>query len=463
MMRKKRRNKSSKVMLSVVISLCALMAIYLGLSLYFINHFHFGSVINGISVSGKTVEEAEKKLSSEINAYTLELEERGDVKEQIKADDIGLKHDSNKVKELKDSQNPFTWILTLFKNNNPEMSQIVMFDEELLKETLNNLSCFDNGNIVQPLNASFEYKDGSYEIVDEVNGNKVDKETLQKVVADAIINGETKINLDSSNCYENPKYTSKSKEVIDTKNVLDKYVGVKITYNSGGKAEILDGSTINKWLNVNENMEITFNEDLVKNYTYKISSLYNTFGDTRAFVTTAKTTVDVSGGNYGWIVDNAKEAKELIEAVKNGQDMVKDPAYSQKAMSREENDIGTTYVEINMTKQHLWFYKNGALVVEGDVVTGNVSNNASTPVGTYVLNYKERKATLVGEDYSSPVDYWMPFNGNIGIHDATWRTEFGKQIYLTNGSHGCVNSPYELAKTIFENIEAGTPIVCYYE
>lgn len=57
----------------------------------------------------------------------------------------------------------------------------------------------------------------------------------------------------------------------------------------------------------------------------------------------------------------------------------------------------------------------------------------------------------------------MPFNGGIGIHDAIWRSQFGGNIYKTNGSHGCVNAPPYLAQKIFENIEPGTPIVCYYE
>ncbi len=226
----------------------------------------------------------------------------------------------------------------------------------------------------------------------------------------------------------------------------------------------MDGSTIHNWLGVDDNMQVTINEDKVRNYVYKISSIYNTFGSTRDFVTTTKKTVQVSGGNYGWIVDNSKEVKDLIEIIKNGQDVTKEPKYAQNAFVKGTNDIGNTYVEVNITKQHVWFYKNGALVVDDDVVTGNVSNNTGTPVGTYVLNYKEKNATLKGEDYSSPVDYWMPFNGNVGIHDASWRNGvFGKQIYLTSGSHGCVNSPYNLAKTIFENIEPGTPIIVYTE
>jgi predicted RNase H-like HicB family nuclease len=462
-MRRKEKNKRSKVIPGVMISLCALITIYLGITMYFKNNFYFGSVINGIDVTGKTVDEAEKELSSQIDMYKLELEERGDVKEEIKATDIGLKYDGHKIKELKESQNSISWVSALFKKNDNEMSQIVTYDEESLKKYFNKLSCINSSNIIKPQNANLEYAEDGYKIIDEVKGNIINKDALYDSVVDAILNSKPKLNLDSSNCYENPKYTSTSQEVIDAKSLLDKYVGIKITYKAGDKKEVIDGSAIHKWLDVDKDMKITFNEEKVKNSVYKVSSTFNTFGNTRELVTTSKNTIQVSGGNYGWIVDNAKEAKELVENVKNGQDVTKEPAYSQKAKASGSNDIGSTYVEINLTKQHLWFYKNGALVVDGDFVSGGAITNTLTPAGTYVLNYKERNATLKGEDYSSPVEYWMPFNGNIGIHDASWRSEFGKQIYMTNGSHGCINSPYGLAKTIYENIDAGTPIVCFYE
>ena len=109
----------------------------------------------------------------------------------------------------------------------------------------------------------------------------------------------------------------------------------------------------------------------------------------------------------------------------------------------------------------MWFYVDGKTYVETDVVTGNVSQGNATPVGVYAITYKERDATLTGENYSSPVEYWMPFNGNIGIHDASWRTTFGGELYKTSGSHGCVNTPPANAKKIFEKIEKGMPVIVH--
>ena len=460
----KQNNKRNIIAIGIIISFFTLLVIYFGITMYFMNHFYFGSTISCINVSGKTVEEVDAQMPSEVEEYTLELKERGNTKEQIKASDINLEYNSEgKVKELKDKQNPFEWIIALFDKNNSKVTEVVTYDEEKLKECLDKLSCFDSSNIIEPQNPSFQYTDSGYVILDEVSGNKINKDILYNSVVNAILKGETTIDLESNNCYESPQYTSTSQEVIDTKDMLNKYTESKIAYIFGDNTEILDGSTINNWLETKENLEITFDEKKIKSYLDKLSSTYDTVGKTREFVTSLGTTIKVGGGDYGWLINKNEEVQDLIAMIKEGQITTKEPIYKQTAICRDDNDIGNTYVEINMTKQHLWFYKNGALLVEGDVVTGNVSNNCSTPTGIYELKFKQKDAILKGEGYSTHVSFWMPFNGGIGIHDAIWRYAFGGNIYKTNGSHGCVNSPYYLANKIFDNIDAGSPVICYYE
>jgi hypothetical protein len=68
---------------------------------------------------------------------------------------------------------------------------------------------------------------------------------------------------------------------------------------------------------------------------------------------------------------------------------------------------------------------------------------------------------LVGNGYKSWVNYFMPFNGGIGLHDASWRQNFGGTYYLYNGSHGCINMPYSAVKKIFENVSVGTKVIVY--
>jgi len=432
------------------------------MTIYFINHFYFGSAINCINVSGKSVEEVNVQMASELQKYALNIKERGGKSELIRAGEVGLKYNSDgQFKELKDTQSPNKWISSFFNTDASKMIEGVKYDKQLLKERVDTLSCFESRNIIEPKNPSFKYIDNNYVIVDEVEGNKVNKNILYDHVSDAILNEQTTIDLESINCYVKPQYTTTSQTIIDTKNILNKYVFSKITYNFGEHSEILDGSTINRWLTVDQNFKVTLNESEVKNYIDLLFTNYNTIGKIRNFVSSSGKTIKIGGGDYGWSINKAKEAQALFTAIKEGQTISKDPAYIQTAMSHGINDIGNTYVEINLTNQHLWFYKNGDLIAQGDIVTGNSSANHTTPGGIYKLKYKQRNAVLIGPDYASPVSFWMPFNGGIGIHDANWRSVFGGKIYKTAGSHGCINSPYYLAKAIFDNIEAGIPVVCY--
>lgn len=459
----KEKNKRSKVIIGIIISICAVLIVYFSMAAYFMNHFYFGSEINCVNVSGKTVEEVKAQMAAELQDYTLNLKERGGKSEQIRGNDIGIKYNSGgEYKNFKDRQNPFNWVSAAFNSKDSKMTDELSYDTKLLKERVDKLSCFQTNNIVEPKNPSFKYTDKGYIIAKEVSGNKVNKDILYDHVAKAILKEETTLELESINCYAKPKYTSESPKVIETKNILNKYISSKITYAFADRKETIDNSIINKWLKVNENLEITFDDKEMENYMNAFFDTYNTVGKRRNFVTSSRGTISIGSGDYGWLINADKEIKDLGESIKKGETITKEPTYIQKAVSRGNNDIGNTYVEIDMTNQHLWFYKNGSLIVQGDVVTGNVSSNHSTPKGIYSLKYKQRNTVLRGPGYNSPVDFWMPFNGGIGIHDASWRGEFGGNIYRTSGSHGCINSPYYLAKAIFNNIEEGTPVVCYY-
>ncbi|MBC2403076.1 L,D-transpeptidase family protein [Clostridium saccharobutylicum] len=431
---------------------------------YIISNFYLFPTISCSNFLEKNAEEVKIEVPEELKTYILELKERGNNKEQITATDIGLKYSSQwKTTHIKDKKSSFQWLFTLFDTRTSKITQVVDFDEVLLKKALDNLSCFDENNIIEPQNPIFKYTENGYEIIDEVYGNKINKDILYNYVKNAILKGETIIDLESINCYEKPQYTSKSQEVIAAKDMLNKYVMSEITYKFGESKEVLDKSIINEWLTVDDNYQIIFDKEKIKKYLHVLSNTYDTVGKIRNFSTSLGKMVKVSGGDYGWAINIDNEMNELINIIKEGKTITRQPVYKQTAIYHDDNDIGNTYVEINMTKQHLWFYKNGTLVAAGDVVTGNISRGHSTPVGIYRLKFKQKNAVLKGESYRTPVKFWMPFNGGIGIHDASWRSQFGGDIYKTSGSHGCVNAPNYLAGIIFNNIEEDTPIVCYYE
>ncbi|MGL5084702.1 MAG: L,D-transpeptidase family protein, partial [Clostridium sp.] len=271
------------------------------------------------------------------------------------------------------------------------------------------------------------------------------------------------IDLEKLGGYENPKYTKDSKEILDAKNILNKYVSTEITYKFGNEIEHLEGSVIKSWIKIDENLKVEISEKRIRDYIDGLASLYNTVGNTREFNTAYGKKIYVYGGYYGFRIDKEEEFESLKENIENGEVLDKEPIYAQKGVVRGKDDIGDTYVEISLNKQYVWFHKDGKIVAQGDMVSGDLSKGYKTAIGTYMLTYKEKSATLKGENYTSEVKYWMPFNGNIGLHDASWRNSFGGEIYKSNGSHGCVNLAEYTAKKIFDEIEEGTPIVCYYD
>ncbi|WP_330387916.1 L,D-transpeptidase family protein [Natronincola peptidivorans] len=383
--------------------------------------------------------------------------------EEITAQDIGMQyHKKNSISEIYRLQSSFKWIGSLLKKHKYYVDDLFIYDKDRLGNRINELSCL-NKDMIEPQDVSFKYSNGSYEIMKEVYGNRVNEDKLREVIEMSILKGETKLDLNENLCYENPRYTLSSDKASETKDLLNKYVSTKITYIFGSENEVLDGDIIYQWLSVDEDLEVVINEKAVLEYIQRLSKKYDTVGIPRDFKTSTNKIVEVKGGFYGWKINSSAEAEALLENIKHGEIIVKEPKYAQKAVSRGKDDIGDTYVEINLTWQYLWFYKAGKLITNGAIVTGNPNRGNGTDTGVYMLNYKQKGATLRGGSYEVKVTYWMPFNGNIGIHDASWRYTFGRDIYKTNGSHGCVNTPVYLAKIIFENIEEGTPIICYEE
>ena len=361
----------------------------------------------------------------------MTLEKAGGTEDKISGADIGLKYNS-------------------------ETPRVLTYNDGLLQQQINKLSCLDSSKIFKSQNATLFYQNGEYVISREVYGNEVNKKVLYEEVVKAIKRGDTTINLKSSNCYEKPKITTTSSEVASAKDTLNKYVSSKITYNFAGLTRYVDSAVIKNWLGVDGNSQVTIDAGKVKNYVDTLASDY-----TSSLGISIKVNGGYSGNNHSWIIDSSEETKSLIENIKNGQVITKQPIYAQTSAASYFSNVGETFVEVDMAKQHLWYYKNGYLVVEGDIVTGNASAGHSTPAGVYHFYSKQKDTVLKGEDYAAPVSFWMPFVNQVGLHDASWRWTFGGEIYKTDGSHGCVNAPYYVAKTVYDNIKIGDTIICY--
>ncbi len=464
--RKSRKSKKSKRMARILIIdagvLCAILAVYLIFAFYYNNHFFGNTKVNGVDTSNMSEEKAERVINDQVSSYVLEIKQRNGVSEFIYGSNINLHTDfDTRLTELIHKQGGLLWPTSLFREKEYEVGTILTYDEKLLKSYIDLMKGLKEENMIEPVNATIAYGENGFEIVPENPGTKVIKHKLYNAVTEAINTLQPTLSLEEAGVYEEPQITSEDPGLSEAFKEMNRIAGTKITYEFGTVTEVLDGSKISEWLSYDENYRVSLNEDKIKEYVDFIGKTYNSFGRRRTFKTSYGDEIKVEGGDYGWWLNRPSEVKELTELIRKGEQTVKEPVYFQTAQQYGADDIGDTYVEVNLTAQHLFFYKEGELIVETDFVSGNVSKDYATPTGTYPIQYKENDAILVGEDYETPVKYWMPFNKNIGFHDANWRNEFGKDIYLTRGSHGCINMPPKAAKKMFEHIKRGVAVVVY--
>ena len=453
-----------KLIIAIAVIAVILLAAYFIIAIYFKSHVFQNTYIQNVSISWKSEDGIEKKINSMLDDYTLTLITREDETEIINCADVGLKYITDGYgEEVISAQHVLTWPAHLFKKAEFTSEFDIEYDEKLFDDVINGLKCVQNTDVVQPEDAYIaDYVSGEgYKIVPEVLGNVIDKDALKKTISDALMNMDKEVNLDEKKCYIEPEIYSTDESITEKAAYLNKFTDTRIVYTFGEDEVVVDGDVVHEWMNVSKKGKVTIDETKVRAFVDNLGSKYDTIFRSRKFVTTSGKEITLNEGDYGWWMNRAAETEELIKLVKKGKQENRKPVYFQEAEQYGANDYGNTYIEINLTAQHLYVYKDGSKVLESDFVSGKNTPDRRTPSGVYGITYKERDATLVGEDYETPVSYWMPFNKNVGLHDAIWRNKFGSNFYKAGGSHGCINLPFYIAEKIYNMVEKGTPVICY--
>lgn len=450
-----------KIVIGMIVFFVLAAAGIYGVGVYFFSsHFLPASTINGLDVSYQTAKHVEENMADEIAAYTLVLNEIDGEQEKIVAEQFAIEYEEGEdIKNLLAGQKAWTWILSLSNQKAYVAEAMTTYDKKKLEETVNNLECLKD--MQAPADAYIEKTESGYEIVPEVEGNTLDPEKVLAQVKKAVENGRTEVDLVKKECYIMPQVYRDDETLIKQNEQLNRMATTKITYDFEDRNEVVDSELLRQWLIEDEEGNYQLDEAQLKEYVHQLAMKYDTYGSERDFRTVEGKEIKVKGGDYGWVIYEEKEVEALKANIEAGEEVIREPEYLYRGYNRQENDIGDTYVEVDLTQQRMCFYLNGTLIVDTPVVTGTPEAKRATPTGVYALDNKKSPAVLKGEDYASPVTFWMPFNKDVGIHDASWRSEFGGEIYKTNGSHGCVNTPYDMAEKIYNNIEIGVPIIVY--
>lgn len=453
--------KQKKALLSVItVTSLILIGLYIRNVVYFNNKLLPNTIIYGINCSSKSPDEANKLLRDKLSNTTYSIKEKDTENFSFSGSEIGLNRDfTNQLKTIVDDQNSLGWFISsLGKKNNYEKLTNVIFNDDTFNTYLTNVN-FNKGNRTTSQDARIDKTNDSFTIVEEVYGNTIDVKVATEKIKEAILNDTTAI--DISDYYIKPSILKNNANLLASLAKANKMKDIKVDYLFGTRVETVSAADKMSWLTFT-GTSVDFDKEKIRTYIVALGNKYNTCGSTRSFQSTTNGLINVSGGLYGFYILTDSETEELYNLLSQGKDISRAPIFEGTPIPNSSNDIGTTYVEINKAAQHMWFYKNGALVVDTDVVTGTTDGVHDTPLGVHYVLYKESPAILRGPGYAAPVSYWMPLTWDgVGIHDATWRSAFGGNIYTYDGSHGCINTPYGAVQTIFDNIDAETPVIIY--
>jgi uncharacterized protein YxeA len=446
----------------LIIVIAILAVIYIGVSVFYNGHFFPNTTVNGISCGNKNSAYLEDQNTQEADNFILTVTDRKESKYTISGAQISYTYEKRGEEQaLLDAQNGFTWPFGVFIKNNYELTSSFTYDENALYDAVDALEIFDKDYIEEPQNAYLNITDDDYEVVEQVEGNSPIRDEVISEISSAFDTMQPEVTL-SDDCYKKPEIYSDDESIANTESQLDKYAASVVTYDIEGANEVVDKAKILSFLDIDDDGNVSVNDEKITTYVQYLASTYNTYGRVRDFKTSKGDTIKIGGGTYGYALNKSGEKEQLLSDLSGGTPVEREPVYELTGLGRGDNDIGDTYVEIDYTNQHLWFYKNGSLVTETDIVSGNISRGNGSSDGIFPVGYKAKDQVLQGENYSSNVDFFIQFSYNVGIHDASWRSTFGGTIYKTSGSHGCINVPRTVAVKIYDEIEAGTPVVAYY-
>ncbi len=440
-------------------------------------NFFENTTINGFDVSNKEPEDVLPMLTEAFTKAMVHLTENGKEEALWSLADLGYTVDEESLKlgiedALSKQRSSIAVLLdSLMNGNSFEIDVPFKYDAQKLTAAVTTAALADARIPNENAEIVFDQEAKNYSITPEVQGtelNDSDIQTLVQQAVDGALGGHTPAGDVSvaipAELYITPDILSTDSKLNLQVNTFNSYDKAVITYVYGNEKEVLDWNTICDWV-VFEGDQGYLSEEKIREYVMGIGQRYNTIYYQRTFHTSLGTDITFSENEneYGYLVDEEGEYAQLLADIQANTKTEREPVYAYSGVGRQGRDDMASYVEVSIAAQHVWFYKDYQLVVESDVVTGCIAKNTPTQTGIYPIAYKESPATLIpsNETNGTAVQYWMPFYDGQGLHDASWRSAFGGQIYQTSGSHGCVNMPRYAAEMIYNNADTGTPVVLY--
>lgn len=472
----KQDHKSAKIFGIVLLVIFAIILVIYCAGIIIFNFLFFPNTsLSGKDISWKQQDVVAQNLNEDFSNFTINVH-GSDLSFSIDAKSNNMTADTAKIsEEAIKSQNTFLWPVYSFQQKDLTQFFSDNLNEGNLFNTVSENVDKVNGNRQSPENAKITWDSGkkSFVVKQEEYGTKIDPELVKTKIISAIINNSTDVTISNAEYLMPTIYSTDERfdSAIKKANELSK-ADFKIILGDT-EAATVNGEKIQEWICMDDNFNITLDEDAASSWAKAIADGCNTVGTERTYTRADGKVVTVSGGTYGWEADGDGLAEKVIAGIKEGTttDISIEASQTAEVLAEKgQKDWGNRYVDIDLTEQYARMYdKDGSLIWESDIVSGSPKDGDATPTGVYVCNNKKSPSTLKGPmkngkpEWESKVQYWMPFIGNsIGLHDANWQSAFGGSRYLNGyGSHGCVNLPTGKAAAIYDLIQIGDVVVTH--
>lgn len=449
--------------------------IYLGLAIYYQDSFYVGTWINGIYCTGKTPAQVQKELTENYSYSGLLIQGRGKNGQIIEAllepAEIDLTyHFEPALKEYLERQNPFRWFYQVISGNKPiTLNPEITFDEKKAEEWLIVSAFVKDRESLPKDQLSIVLMEAGYQL-QEKKEEILDSQAALTKIKEALYTGETQLNLLETNSYFYRKETLEMEKLRELFEQVEQFQSRTFIYEIKDIQRAVTKQEMALLIKRDEKGDFLLDEEgrlmtdegAVDAFVRDLVDTYSNWQN-HHFVTHDGREVKISRGNYGIRLSVEAEKRYLLEYLSRDEDLgtVRIPRYQKDVTYKNSHGIGNTYIEIDLTQQKMFFFEEGQLQLETDVVTGCKSRGMSTPEMVCYIYNKDEDAVLRGEDYRAPVNYWVPVYQGIGIHDATWRSRFGGEIYVRDGSHGCINTPLEKMEELYNMTEIGMPVIIH--
>ena len=369
-----------------------------------------------------------------------------------------------------------SWQFTFFPSHKATNLSIKPdnFDQDSLniaKNKLTNKVQQLNTGRKAPVDAYAVYQNEKVSVVPAVKGNKYDLQNAVNQLNNQA--GSTKINI---TLHKEQPIAANSKTVKNEEKQLNKLKGKEVTYLvQNEKYNLTTNQIITRA--TYQNGKYHFDTTALNKQVKKINEKHATLDKPFKFRTHSGAEITTTAnGSYGWKISEKKAGNSLTKAIIDGRQEVdgehdiEGKGYNTAGLGynvTSNNGIGDTYAEVSLADQRAYFYKDGKCVLETDIVSGTNNEGNKTPKGVWYIMYQQSPSVLRGQNddgssYASKVNYWSPFTlTGCGFHDASWRHNWSKTAYLSDGSHGCINMQPSVAGQAFHDLKQDEPVIIY--